>query len=447
MPELLRPGLAVLIESSGLLAIAAFLALPLMERAGRRALPIACAVVAAGLGVWLLRHPSQSFDELFSRWDHLTFAATTGVAINALSGRQRPWWLIGISLSLLLSYAGPLAVGVASGMTAIAMLLLRTPLRSHLAATVAAQASLVAAAYAFTFWLRGFDFAGAGRVHGVLVYWVLRHTSLVVSAIQTGPPSLANCGAFVSFYPGALGFLGAPEVYPEFARRNLDRPPRLQHRRAARRLVEGVFLVAAAMLFPISLERVMTSEGAGEAWVLAIALFLKTALVVTGWWRGVDATALLYGVQLRANFAGLLFCRNPTQLWRSWRGTFTNWLVQYVYVPLGGNRRHQSLNIAAAFAVSFVWHALGVPFMTPDFHLAGLVGIAAWAGMNGAAVIAHVQATRRGLHAPTTIPGWMRTGMAILFTWALGALTPILLAHHGPAAEGLPRVLVLIGLR
>lgn len=449
IPEPLRAALGILVESSGLLAIAgALVLLDLAGRAARRTLPAACGVVAAALGVWLARHPSQSFDALFGRWDHLVFAATAGVAITALAGRQRPWWLAAISVGLLLPYAGPLAVAVTGGMTATGMLLLRAPLRSRLGAAVAVQAILVAVVYGFAFWLRAFDFVGASRVQGLLAYWLLRHVSLIVSAMRTGPPSAANCGAFVAFYPGAMGFLGAPEVYAEFARRNLDRPPRLQHRRAARRLVEGVLLVAAAMLLPVTVERVAASAGPGEAWALAIVLFVKTALVVMGWWRGVDATALLYGVQLRANFAGLLSCRNPTELWWSWRGTLTNWLVQHVYAPLGANRRHQSLNIAAAFAVSFLWHALGVPFVMPDFRVAGLVAVAVWAGVNGAAVIAHVQATRWGLHAPAVIPGWMRTGVATVLTWALGALTPILLSYQGAAAAGLPRVLgVLIGLR
>jgi hypothetical protein len=449
IPEPLRASLGILVESSGLLAIGgALVLLDLAVRSGWRALPAACGVVAAALGVWLVRHPSQSFDGLFGRWDHLVFAATAGVAITALGGRLRPWWLAAISVTFLLSYAGPLAVVVAGGMTATGMLLLHTPLRSRLGATVAVQATLVAVAYGFAFWLRIFDFAGAARVQGVLAYWVLRHVSLVVSAMRTGPPAAANSGAFVSFYPGALGFLGAPEVYPEFARRNLDRPPRLQHRRAARRIVEGVLLVAAAMLLPVTVEQVAASGGPGEAWALAIALFVRTALVLMGWWRGVDATATLYGVQMRANFAGLLSCRNPTELWWSWRGTLTNWLVQHVYAPLGANRRHQSLNIAAAFAVSFVWHALGVPFVMRDFRLAGLVAVAAWAGVNGAAVIGHIHATRWGLRAPAVIPGWVRTGVATVLTWALGALTPILLAYQGAAAADLLRVLsVLLGLR
>ena len=56
----------------------------------------------------------------------------------------------------------------------------------------------------------------------------------------------------------------------------------------------------------------------------------------------------------------------------------TNWLIRYVYIPLGGNRRHQIANIFAAFFVSTVWHCLGVVFLRPATWRADLVPIVTW---------------------------------------------------------------------
>jgi hypothetical protein len=208
-------------------------------------------------------------------------------------------------------------------------------------------------------------------------------------------------------------------------------------------------MLTASRLLPVTLERVEASASALEAWAFCIALFVRTALAVMGAWRVVGAVALFYGVQLRANFTGLLGCRNPTELWWSWRSTLTNWLVQHVYAPLGGNRRHQSRNIAAAFLVSFVWHVIGIPFLVLDFRPVHVAAVALWAAINGVAVIAHVNLAGRLLvRGPEPVPMRVRTGIATVLTWALGSMTPILLSYQGPAVVRLPHLLrLLVGLR
>ena len=143
-----------------------------------------------------------------------------------------------------------------------------------------------------------------------------------------------------------------------------------------------------------------------------------------GFWAMLDASASFYGFRLRPNFDGILRARNPSELWRSWRGTLTNWLVCHVYAPLGGNRRHHSRNIAAAFAVSLVWHWGGVPFLSRDFRLAYLAPITLWAIINALAVIGHVQATRRHwVLLPDTTPSALRVAIHRFLTMCLGTLS------------------------
>jgi len=461
MPDPIRAALAQLLEASGLIAVAGVLAalgiLGSRETTApaqhgnpvRQKIAVASGVAAVALGLWLLRHPSTQFDDLFARWDHLAFAGLVGLALTTLPAAQRKWCLAAVSLGMLLQYAGLVAVGLVGGFTVIGVALLHTRIRSNLRLTIVLQVALAVAVYGITFWLRRRDFTTAARLQGLLTFWLLRHISLIVSALQTGPPALADCAAFIAFYPGAMGWLGAPEVYGEFARRNLVRPATVNHRKAARRVAEGVLLFAAARLVPVSLQRVETSATALEAWACGILLFVKTALGGMGAWRWVEGTALFYGVRMRVNFGGLLSCRNPSELWWAWRGTLTNWLVQHIYAPLGANRRHQSLNIVAVFTASFLWHALGVPFLTTDFRLGQVTALALWVGVNGTAVIAHVNADRLGLlKAPGAIPACVRVAVKIVLIWALGSLTPILLHYQGAAVERLPNLLrLLLGLR
>ena len=170
---------------------------------------------------------------------------------------------------------------------------------------------------------------------------------------------------------------------------------------------------------------------------------MKTAIGVTGAWRVIHATALCFGVRLRMNFAGLLTCRTPSELWWAWRGTMTNWLVQHVYAPLGANRRHQVLNILAAFAVSGVWHVFAV--MSPQLRWPQVAAIALWATVrrrrgDGVGEDSAVRSRHR-------VTAWRMLQIPLM--WALGALTPLLLSLSpaGTSADRLPRLIrLLLGL-
>ena len=248
----------------------------------------------------------------------------------------------------------------------------------------------------------------------------------------------------MSFYPGLTGIFGGPEVYAEFARRNLTRRPTIDYPHAARRVVIGAVQRWFVGLVPVSVDAVLASPNPAFAWANAIVLFIRTAVVVMSAWSIIEGAALFYGIQLRANFRGLLTCQNPSELWWAWRGSLTNWLVQHVYGPLGG-RRHLSRNILAAFAVSFVWHSVGVPFLTAEFHVIQTAPVALWAGINAVAVLLHVNLSRA--RVGTASPGRVGAAARTVLMWALGAMTPVLLAFQGNAVERFPALLhALTGL-
>ncbi len=52
--------------------------------------------------------------------------------------------------------------------------------------------------------------------------------------------------------------------------------------------------------------------------------------------RGVSR---LLGVELLVNFSQPYLARNITEFWRRWHISLSNWLRDYLYIPLGGNRR------------------------------------------------------------------------------------------------------------
>jgi hypothetical protein len=434
IPESARLAGNQFLDLSGLLVLAALLAAgarrPTPGEPPAPASTLISTALAVALGVWLLTHPSPSVDGLIARWDALAFAVVAGRAAIALAQQQRKTCLAAVSALLLTAHCGVAAVAVLVGLTAAGLAWGRTRLGSRRGGAVLGHAALLVGLYV-TLWLLQWREVPAGlAIHGLIAFATLRYISLMIATFGAPAPSLPDWAMYTTFYPGITGLFGAPEVYSEFARRNLARPAVADHRAAARAIGEGVLLMVAAAAVPMSFARVEASRSAFEAWPCAALLFVKTALGVTGAWRVIHATALCFGVRLRMNFTGLLTCRTPSELWWAWRGTMTNWLVQHVYAPLGASHRHQVLNILAAFAVSALWHVLAV--LSPQLRWPQVAAITLWAAINAVAVTASAKMPWRAGAAAS--PVWRTVQIPLM--WALGALTPMLLSLSAPGTPG-----------
>lgn len=74
-------------------------------------------------------------------------------------------------------------------------------------------------------------------------------------------------------------------------------------------------------------------------------------------------TAALMGIELMQNFRQPYFALGISDFWRRWHISLSSWLRDYVYIPLGGNRRgalRRYVNLLAVFFVSGLWHG-GAP--------------------------------------------------------------------------------------
>jgi D-alanyl-lipoteichoic acid acyltransferase DltB (MBOAT superfamily) len=69
------------------------------------------------------------------------------------------------------------------------------------------------------------------------------------------------------------------------------------------------------------------------------------------------------GFRLKTNFDRPYFARNIREFWARWHISLTSWFRDYVYIPLGGNRRHWVRNILLVFLFSGLWHGAGWNFV------------------------------------------------------------------------------------
>jgi alginate O-acetyltransferase complex protein AlgI len=81
---------------------------------------------------------------------------------------------------------------------------------------------------------------------------------------------------------------------------------------------------------------------------------------------------MLFGLNFPANFDRPYSSSNPREFWRRWHITLSSWIRDYVYIPLGGNRRYVR-NIIVTFALFGLWHGAGWNYIVWGLYNAALV--------------------------------------------------------------------------
>lgn len=77
-------------------------------------------------------------------------------------------------------------------------------------------------------------------------------------------------------------------------------------------------------------------------------------------------TSRLLGIELMANFRFPYFSRNIVEFWQRWHISLMLWFRDYIYIPLGGNRRGRVrtvFNTCAVFLISGLWHGAAWNFI------------------------------------------------------------------------------------
>lgn len=103
--------------------------------------------------------------------------------------------------------------------------------------------------------------------------------------------------------------------------------------------------------------------------VLILAIFAYSFQIYCDF-AGYSAIAIgcarMMGIHLMDNFKAPYMSGSIREFWKRWHISLSSWLRDYVYIPLGGNRKGQIrkyMNILLTFAVSGIWHGVGLQFL------------------------------------------------------------------------------------
>lgn len=114
---------------------------------------------------------------------------------------------------------------------------------------------------------------------------------------------------------------------------------------------------------------VMSSFASGSGLALLMSMFFWSIELYCDF-AGISEVAagitLLFGFDCPDNFRLPYFSSNIVEFWKRWHITLSGWLKDYIYIPLGGNRKgkfRQKVNIIIIFLVSGVWHGNGIVYI------------------------------------------------------------------------------------
>ncbi|WP_314963887.1 MBOAT family O-acyltransferase [Bradyrhizobium cosmicum] len=164
----------------------------------------------------------------------------------------------------------------------------------------------------------------------------------------------------------------------------------------------------------------VTSLGEGvikqiDAICAIVAYSLQIFFDFSGYSEMALGLAWMFGIRLPVNFFSPYRSSSIIEFWRRWHITLSSFLRDYIYIPLGGNRRgalRTFVNLLIVMLVGGIWHGAAWTFV-------------AWGCLHGLALIANhawrqlpwseTCSRNRGLK----FAGWAVTSMVILAAWVL----------------------------
>lgn len=106
--------------------------------------------------------------------------------------------------------------------------------------------------------------------------------------------------------------------------------------------------------------------GAAAAWVVVIAYTIQIYFDFSGYSDMAIGLAKMFNIDLPINFNSPYKSKSITEFWRRWHITLGRAMREYIYIPLGGNRKGKIrtyINLSITFLISGLWHGASWTFI------------------------------------------------------------------------------------
>lgn len=195
----------------------------------------------------------------------------------------------------------------------------------------------------------------------------------------------------------------------------------------------GMFkkVILADNVAPI-VNRVFDASASGLTSTEVLLGIVAFALQIYGDFSGYSSIAQgvsrWLGIDLSYNFRTPYFSRTPSEFWLRWHISLSSWLKDYLYIPLGGNRRTPNrtyVNLMLTMLLGGLWHGASWTFV-------------AWGAWHGLILVAYRAA---GVESSSKLPsGFLMEAASMLLMFFL-----VCVGWTFFRAENLPEALAMLG--
>lgn len=202
-------------------------------------------------------------------------------------------------------------------------------------------------------------------------FYSFKMISVIVDVYKgkTKPGSLLKFLTYISFFPSfTAGPIHHAESFYHQLEKKFDFNYRLQ-KNGAVQCAFGMFekVVFADYLSIVCSQIFETADAQGITLFVAIVLYsFQIYLDFDAYSNIAIGTAKLLGFELKRNFHTPYLSSSIMEFWDRWHISLSSWLKEYIYIPLGGNRKgtvRKYINIMIVFIVSGLWHGSTLCFL------------------------------------------------------------------------------------
>ncbi|MDR2040043.1 MAG: MBOAT family protein, partial [Bacteroidales bacterium] len=218
-------------------------------------------------------------------------------------------------------------------------------------------------------------------------FYTFQAISYIVDVYRNKAPVVTNIldfGFYLSFFPQLVAgpIVRAAEFIPQIYRKYQLRKAEMGH---------ALFLISCGLVKKMMIsdyisinfvDRVFDQPVLYSGFENLMAVYgysLQIYCDFSGYTDIAIGLALLMGFRLPANFNSPYQAHNITDFWRRWHISLSSWLRDYLYIPLGGNRKGRlrtDINLMITMLLGGLWHGANMRFIL-------------WGGLHGLALVIH----------------------------------------------------------
>ena len=199
-------------------------------------------------------------------------------------------------------------------------------------------------------------------------FFVFEFISYLMDVKRGGAPvrSPIQFACFAAFFPTQIA--GPIKRYQDFVPQLLERRrfDRTEAGEGLRLIVIGLFKkialadnIAPAVATGFAAAGSGSGISASDAWLVMLGFGMQVYFDFSAYTDMGRGSALVLGYRIPINFRRPYLARNIADLWHRWHISLSTWLRDYLYIPMGGNRRHQGRNLFLTMCIGGLWHGSG----------------------------------------------------------------------------------------